>query len=80
MWLVSIGLVLSLCKWLAIEPVVQWSWWVVFAPFLGAIIWWSYADATGYYTKKAAEQIEQKKKVRLQKQIEVLSREKSKKR
>jgi small Trp-rich protein len=56
MYLLGLGLVLLLLKYLAIGPVALWSWWLVLTPFALAVAWWSWADASGYTKKKAMEQ------------------------
>jgi small Trp-rich protein len=40
---------------------------VVFAPFGLAVLWWAWADATGYTKKKAVEKENAKKKARIEK-------------
>ena len=56
MYLLGIGIVLILLKYLEIDPVAAWSWLWVLAPFGLAVAWWSWADATGYTKRKAMEQ------------------------
>lgn len=72
MYLVLLGLALLIMKAGEIGPVAAWSWWTVFAPFAGAIIWWSWADNSGYTRKRAAEKIEQAKRERHRKQREAM--------
>lgn len=72
MWFVGIGLVLLLLKWSETGPVAGWSWWLIFVPFVCAVIWWSYADSTGYYQRKAMEKMDAKRKERVAKNLESL--------
>ncbi len=67
MYLVGLGVVLLLLKYLEIGPVALWSWWIVLAPFALAIAWWSWADASGYTKRKAVEREERRKKARIDK-------------
>ncbi|MBL0943968.1 MAG: TIGR04438 family Trp-rich protein [Hydrogenophaga sp.] len=72
MYLLGLGLVLLLMKYLEVDPVATWSWWVVLAPFAAAAAWWAWADATGYTKRRAMEKMELKKKQRIDKQRESL--------
>jgi len=60
MYLLGLGIVLMLLKYLAIGPVADWSWWWVLSPFVLAVVWWAWADASGY-TKRKAMEIEDKR-------------------
>ena len=42
MYLLGIGIVLILLKYLEIDPVAAWSWLWVLAPFGLAVAWWSW--------------------------------------
>ncbi|MDR3369569.1 TIGR04438 family Trp-rich protein [Rhodoferax sp.] len=55
MYLLGLGLVLLLLKYMEWGPVALWSWWIVLSPFALAVIWWAWADATGYTKRKAME-------------------------
>jgi small Trp-rich protein len=55
MYLLGLGIVLLLLKWLQWVPVANWSWWLVLLPFALAVVWWSWADWSGYTKRKAAE-------------------------
>jgi small Trp-rich protein len=68
MYLLGIGIVLLLLKYLEIGPVATWSWLIVLAPFGLAVAWWAWADATGYTKKKAMDRMDERKKLRLDKQ------------
>ncbi|MCM2341613.1 TIGR04438 family Trp-rich protein [Rhodoferax sp.] len=60
MYLLGLGIVLMLLKYLAIGPVADWSWWWVLSPFVLAVVWWAWADASGY-TKRKAMELEEKR-------------------
>jgi small Trp-rich protein len=55
MYLLGLGLVLLVLKYLAIGPVAAWDWWVVLLPFGLTVLWWAWADASGYTKRKAME-------------------------
>ncbi|MBP6305016.1 MAG: TIGR04438 family Trp-rich protein [Giesbergeria sp.] len=72
MYLLGIGIVLILLKYLEIDPVAAWSWLWVLAPFGLAVAWWSWADATGYTKRKAMDRMDKRKQERLDKNREAL--------
>ena len=55
MYFLGLGLVLLALKYFEIGPVVAWSWLLVLLPFGLAVLWWSWADWSGYTKKKAME-------------------------
>ena len=66
MYLVGLGIILLLMKWLEYGPVATWSWWWVIAPFIGALLWWFWADTTGYTKRKAMERENAEKEKRIE--------------
>jgi small Trp-rich protein len=72
MYFLVLGVVLLLMKYLEFGAVAQWSWWVVLAPFGLAVVWWAWADATGYTKRKAMEKMDKRKADRLAKNREAL--------
>lgn len=72
MYLLGLGIVLLLMKYLEYGPVAGWSWWIVLAPFGLAAAWWAWADFSGYTKRKAMEKMDQKKRDRVDKQREKL--------
>ena len=72
MYLLGIGIVLILLKYLEIDPVAAWSWLWALAPFGLAVAWWSWADATGYTKRKAMDRMDKRKQERLDKNREAL--------
>jgi small Trp-rich protein len=67
-----VGILLLVLWYGEIGPVATWSWYVVFSPFLLAVLWWAWADATGYTKKKAVEKENAKKKARIEKSREAM--------
>jgi small Trp-rich protein len=72
MYLLILGLVLMVLKYLEVAFMTDISWWWVLTPFALAVAWWAWADASGYTKRKAMERMDQKKKDRLEKQREAL--------
>lgn len=72
MYFLGIGIVLLALWYLEMGPVATWPWYVVFAPFLLAVVWWWWADATGYTKKKAVERENARRKARIDKSREAL--------
>ncbi len=67
MYLLGVGIVLLLLKYLEVGPVAAWSWLWVLSPFGLAVAWWSWADASGYTKRKAMEKVDQRKQDRIDK-------------
>ena len=72
MYFLGLGIVLLLMKYLEIDPVAAWSWFLVLAPFGLAVIWWTWADASGYTRRKAMEQEEKRRQDRIDKQRQAM--------
>lgn len=72
MYLLGLGVALLLMKYLEIGPVAEWSWLWVLAPFAGAVVWWAWADATGYTKRKAVERMDKRASDRREKQRKAL--------
>ncbi len=66
MYFLGLGLVLLALKYLAVGPVAGWDWWVVLLPFGLAVVWWAWADQSGYTKKKVME----REDIRRQKRID----------
>jgi small Trp-rich protein len=72
MYLLLLGIVLLAMKYLEVDPVAQWSWWAVLSPLAGAVLWWAWADWSGYTKRKAVERENARKQARLDKSREQL--------
>lgn len=72
MYLLGLGILLALLKYLEIGPVAQWSWWVVLVPFGLTLLWWGWADSTGYTKRKEMEKVEKRKQDRVNKHKEAM--------
>ena len=67
MYFLLIGIVALAMKYLEIGPVATWSWLIVLSPFALAVLWWWYADASGYTKRKEVEKMEKRKQDRIDK-------------
>ncbi|MDB5956525.1 TIGR04438 family Trp-rich protein [Ramlibacter sp.] len=67
MLLLGVGIVLLALKYLEIGVVAAWSWWVVLSPFALAVVWWTWADMSGYTKRKAMERESARKQERIDK-------------
>ena len=72
MYFLGLGIILVLCKYLELGPVTNWSWWIVLAPFGLAMLWWAWADGTGYTKRKVVERENERKAERIERHKEAL--------
>ena len=80
MYLVGVGLVLLIMKFMEIPPVALWAWWIVLAPFGLAIAWWSWADSSGYTKRKEMEREDAKRQARIDRNRDAMGLKSTKKR
>jgi len=57
-----LGVLLLALKLAEINPVADWSWFAVLAPFAMAVAWWAFSDATGH-TKRVGMRKEEARKL-----------------
>ena len=62
-----IGLAALAMKYLEFGPVATLSWWVVLSPFGLAVLWWAWADASGYSKRVEIKKMEKRKQERIDK-------------
>jgi small Trp-rich protein len=72
MYFLGLGLVFLLCKYLEVGPMATWSWWIILAPFALAVLWWAWADASGYTKRKVMERENERKSDRIERQKDAL--------
>ena len=72
MYFLGIGLVLLALKYLEIGPVALWDWWLVLSPFGLAVLWWAWADGSGYTKRKAMERENARQQARRDRTSEAL--------
>ena len=64
MYFVLIGVLLLVMKVAEFGAVAAWPWWGVLLPFGLAVVWWAWADATGYTKRKQMEKMDERVKQR----------------
>ena len=74
MALVGLGVLLLVLRWAQIEPVAQWSWWSVLAPFGLAVVWWAIADAMGFTARARQKREDARRDARRRNTVESLGR------
>lgn len=67
MYLLGLGLVFLTLKLLALGPVASWGWLAVLWPFGLAVVWWTFADLSGYTRAKAMAAMDKRRQERIQK-------------
>lgn len=72
MYLLLLGIAMLTMKALEVGPVAAWSWWLVLAPFALAVVWWTWADQTGYTKKREMDKMDKRKADRIEKQREAM--------
>jgi small Trp-rich protein len=78
MFFVVIGVILVLCNLLDIGPMAMWNWnftgdlWKFVLPFILAVVWWAWADMTGWTKKKAMMRDDQRKQDRRDRNIDAM--------
>ncbi len=72
MYFLGLGILLLLMKYLEVGPVAMWSWWLVMLPFVLAMLWWAWADGTGYTKRKAMEREDKRRNERQERTKEAL--------
>jgi len=80
MYAVGLGVLLLIMKYLDVDPVVSWSWWVILSPFGIAMAWWAWADSSGWTKKKAMQKDDKRREDRIAKNREALGMMSHKKR
>ncbi|HEV7914214.1 MAG TPA: TIGR04438 family Trp-rich protein [Albitalea sp.] len=64
MYFVVAGVLLLVMKVAEFGPVALWPWWGVLLPFGLAVVWWAWADATGFTKRREMDKMDEKKKQR----------------
>jgi small Trp-rich protein len=69
MWMVVLGVLLILLKVGDIGPFGMWSWWAVLWPFVVAVVWWAWADSSGWTKRREMDKMDAKKADRRSKNL-----------
>jgi small Trp-rich protein len=72
MYLVILGVLLLAAKVAEWGPLAQLSWWWVAAPFAGAVLWWHFADVSGWTKRREMNRMEERKVQRRQRALSAL--------
>ena len=70
--LVVIGVLLILARWAEFGPFATMSWWWTTVPFGLALLWWEFADGSGWTKRRAMDKMEKRKVERRDQQMEAL--------
>lgn len=70
--MVIVGVLLLLAHLADFGPFGAWPWWAIGLPFLAAVLWWSFADNSGWTQRRVMEKLERKKAERREKTMESL--------
>jgi len=72
MYFLLLGVTLLALKGLEIGPFAAWSWWLALLPFALAVVWWAWADRSGYTKKKEMDKMDKRKAERIDKQRDAM--------
>jgi small Trp-rich protein len=78
MWFVAVGVMLILLNLLEVGPIGEWTWtlggdlWKFALPFVFAVAWWAWSDASGLTKRREMERMDEKKEVRREKNMVAL--------
>ncbi|MDO9071777.1 MAG: TIGR04438 family Trp-rich protein [Rubrivivax sp.] len=70
--LVIVGTLLLIAHLADFGPFGSWPWWAIAAPFAGAVLWWSFADNSGWTQRRVMDKMERKKAERREKAMVAL--------
>jgi len=79
-YLLGLGLIFLVMKYFGLGPVAAWEWWWVLSPFALAVLWWSWADWSGYTKKVAMAKEDKRRQARIERNHEALGTSGKKKR
>ena len=69
---IVVGCLLIALKLAEFGPVAVWPWWLVLTPFGLAMLWWWYADASGWTKRREMDRMEDRKTQRRRNSMERL--------
>ena len=68
MYFLLLGIAALIIKYSEFGPVAGWPWWAVLSPFGMAVLWWAWADSSGYTKRVEMDKMEKRKRDRLERQ------------
>lgn len=78
MYFVVIGVFVILLHLAGIGPMAEWNWnffgdlWKFCVPFVFAVIWWTWADISGYNKRREMDKMDAKRQARREANLEAL--------
>jgi small Trp-rich protein len=72
MWFVVVGCLLLAMKMTEFGFAADWSWLWILAPFGLAVVWWSFADASGLTRQREMDKLEDRKQERRRRHMDAL--------
>jgi small Trp-rich protein len=72
MGFVVLGILLIVLKLLDFGGPAIWSWWIVLSPFALAVVWWTWADKSGYTQRREMEKMDARRDARREKNLVAL--------
>lgn len=69
MYFVVIGVLLLVMKVAEFGVVAEWSWWGILSPFAAAVVWWAWADASGYTKRREMDKMDARQAKRRQENL-----------
>ena len=79
MYLLGLALVFLAMKYFQVDPVAGWDWWIVLSPFGLTVLWWAWADWSGYTKKQVMDRENERRQARIDKNREAMGTLNSKK-
>ena len=70
--LVFVGVLLLIGWWADIGPFGRLPWWVVALPFVLAVLWWHFADTSGWTQRRQMDKMEKRKTDRRDRAMQAL--------
>ncbi|MEJ8856467.1 TIGR04438 family Trp-rich protein [Variovorax robiniae] len=68
MWFLLLGVLGVALKYFEIGPVATLSWWIVLIPFALAVVWWAWADWSGYTKRQVIKKENERRAERIDRQ------------
>lgn len=83
MYFVIAGVLIIALNLLGVGPMAAWTWnisgdlWKFCVPFVFAVVWWAWADVTGYNKRREMEKMEARKQARREQNLVALGMDKT---
>ena len=72
MYFLLVGILMLVMKYLEFGVVASWNWWLVLSPFGLAVLWWAWADKSGYTKRVEMEKMDKRREDRIEKQRDAM--------